>query len=87
MKIQPLLALTAGLLLLGLTSCQEDKAASAAVEQKTCPVSGEPLGSMGDPLVVTHGGVSVKLCCDSCTDKFHADPEKYIAKVKSETGQ
>lgn len=87
MKLQPLIVLSACLLLLGLTSCQEGEVASTTSEQKTCPVSGKPLGSMGDPVAVAHEGVTVKLCCDGCTDKFNADPATYIAKVKAETGQ
>ncbi len=50
---------------------------------KTCPVSGEALGSMGDPVIVVHEGTTVKLCCKSCIKKFEADPEKYTAMVKA----
>ena len=49
---------------------------------KTCPVSGEELGSMGDPVIVEHEGTTVKLCCKSCIKKFNADPEKYTTMVK-----
>ena len=48
----------------------------------TCPVSGEELGSMGDPVIVEHEGTTVKLCCKSCIEDFNADPEKYTAMVK-----
>jgi hypothetical protein len=47
----------------------------------TCPVSGEPLGSMGDPIEVTVQERVVKLCCKGCTKKLEADPEKYLAVV------
>ena len=48
----------------------------------TCPVSGEELGSMGDPVVLDHNGTTVKFCCKSCLPKFNADPEKYLAKLR-----
>lgn len=47
----------------------------------TCPVSGEPLGSMGDPIEVTAQGRAVKLCCKGCSKKFQANPQKYLAVV------
>lgn len=49
---------------------------------KTCVVSGEELGGMGEPVVVKHGEVTVKLCCKSCVDDFNAEPEKFVAKLK-----
>ncbi len=49
---------------------------------KTCPVSGEELGSMGEPVIVEHGGTTVKLCCKSCIEDFNKDPGKYTAMVK-----
>ncbi|MFT5470770.1 MAG: hypothetical protein ACI8UO_005901 [Verrucomicrobiales bacterium] len=49
---------------------------------KTCVVSGEELGSMGEPVIVKHGEVTVKLCCKSCIDDFNAEPEKFVAKLK-----
>lgn len=49
---------------------------------KTCVVSGEELGSMGKPVKVEHDGEVAYLCCDSCTEKFEADPAKYLAKLK-----
>lgn len=51
--------------------------------QKTCPVSGEPLGSMGAPIRKEVDGKVVFLCCKSCTKKFDADPQKYAAMVES----
>ena len=46
-----------------------------------CAVSGEELGSMGDPIVIVHEGREIKFCCSGCEPKFEADPAKYIAKV------
>jgi hypothetical protein len=48
---------------------------------KTCLVSGEDLGSMGDPVVIVHEGQQIKFCCDSCLPKFEKDPAKYLSKL------
>jgi hypothetical protein len=71
-----------------LTSCSDDTTASATPAADgypltTCPVSGEALGSMGDPVVMTHEGTEVRLCCAQCKPKFEADPAKYVAIVKA----
>lgn len=66
---------------------QETKpAAEAKTEWKgdpytvtTCPVSGEKLGSMGDPISQRVEGREVKLCCKGCISKLEADPAKFIA--------
>jgi YHS domain-containing protein len=50
-------------------------------EQKTCPVTDEPLGSMGKPVKVTYKGRRIFLCCAGCKKKFRADPEKYLKKL------
>jgi YHS domain-containing protein len=52
-----------------------------AEEQKVCPVSGDPLGSMGKPYKVTVLGREVFLCCQGCESQIKADPEKYLAKL------
>ena len=48
---------------------------------ETCLVSGEKLGSMGDPVVIVHEGRQIKFCCDSCPPKFEKDPAKYLSKL------
>lgn len=53
---------------------------------KTCVVSGEDLGSMGDPLVIWHQvegqpDREVRLCCERCEGRFNSNPEKYLAKL------
>ena len=48
-----------------------------------CIVSGEKLGSMGDPVVVVQDGQEIKFCCDKCPPKFEADPAKYLSKLES----
>jgi hypothetical protein len=75
--------LLSGLLLAGLTLASCDKKTEGnGYPLTTCVVSGEALGSMGDPVVLTHEGREVRLCCDSCIPKFNADPAKYLEKLK-----
>lgn len=47
----------------------------------TCIVSGEKLGSMGDPIILIHEGREVRFCCQGCVGTFKADPAKYLAKA------
>ena len=47
----------------------------------TCVVSGEKLGEMGDPVVVTRDGVEIHLCCKNCIKELDADPKKFEAMV------
>ena len=49
----------------------------------TCLVSGEKLGEMGDPVVFTHEGQEIKLCCKSCKPKFDKAPATYLKKLES----
>ena len=51
--------------------------ASTAAEQKVCPVSRQPLGSMGEPVAVEVGGQTVYVCCAGCINALKADPAKY----------
>lgn len=52
-----------------------------AEAQKTCPVSGEPLGSMGTPIKLTLNGESAFICCKSCRKKAESDPAAMLKKV------
>ena len=52
--------------------------------QKTCPVTGEELGSMGKPVPVTVKGETVYVCCRGCAAKAQADPDKTLAAVAAE---
>lgn len=47
----------------------------------TCPVSGEPLGSMGPPLVRVYGGREVRLCCDGCVSDFESDMAAHWGQI------
>jgi len=53
---------------------------------KTCIVSDEPLGSMGDAVAYVHRAAGkpdrvIFLCCEGCTDDFKADPAKFLKKL------
>lgn len=50
--------------------------------QGDCPVSSEPLGSMGAPIRKEVDGKVAFLCCKSCVKKFDADPAKYFAMLE-----
>ncbi len=60
--------------------------ARASYPLKTCLVSGEALGSMGDAIAYVHHVAGkpdrvVFFCCEGCTDDFKADPAKFLKKV------
>lgn len=54
-----------------------------AMAQKICPVSGEPLGSMGPPLKVTVDGKSLFICCEGCREDAEKNFADHIAKLES----
>ncbi|MHC4142234.1 MAG: heavy metal-binding domain-containing protein [Planctomycetota bacterium] len=47
----------------------------------TCPVTGQELGSMGNPVVLLHGGREVRFCCKGCIQRFEKDATKYFAQM------
>ncbi len=47
----------------------------------TCPVSGEKLGAMGEPVIKVIDGREFRFCCLSCPPKFEKDPGKYLGRV------
>lgn len=53
----------------------------AARAQAICPVSEEPLGSMGVPVKVAVKGRDVFICCEGCRKMLERDAEKYLAKL------
>ena len=57
----------------------EDRA--KAETQKMCPVSNEPLGSMGTPIKVTIEGRDVFVCCEGCVDELKKNFAKYEGKL------
>jgi len=51
----------------------------AAVAQRTCPVTGDLLGSHGKPLKVQVPGGSVFVCCDGCEKDLRTAVSKHVA--------
>jgi YHS domain-containing protein len=49
---------------------------------ETCAVSGDTLGSMGEPLDLVYDNHLVRLCCAGCIKAFEEDPEKYMGMVQ-----
>ena len=87
--------LTAAVGLFALVSCKPaadnaesgTAAASDNYPLKTCVVSGEPLGGMGEPVVYQHEGTTVKFCCENCIDDFKKDPAPYLKKLADASGK
>ena len=48
---------------------------------KTCVVSGDKLGEMGKPYVLSKDGQEYQLCCKGCLDEFNKDSAKFAKKV------
>lgn len=57
------------------------KDAASVQKQRSCPVSGELLGTMGAPIKVDVNGQQVWLCCGGCKESLLEDPERYLAKL------
>jgi len=60
--------------------------ARASYPLKTCLVSDEALGSMGEAAPYIHRVAGqpdrvVFVCCEGCIDDFKANPAKFLAKV------
>lgn len=53
----------------------------AAYPLENCAVSGEPLGSMGEPIDYFANGTLVRLCCENCIETLESDPDTYVTKV------
>ena len=58
---------------------EQQLAAAAIARQKICPVSGKPLGSMGDPVAVDVNGQKLYVCCAGCVEAVKSNPTKYAA--------
>ena len=61
----------------------EETAAAKPYTLDVCIVSGEKLGSMGEPITIVHEGQEIKFCCDSCPPKFKKDPAKFLGKLEA----
>lgn len=67
----------------GLAKLTEQERKSA-LKQGVCPVTSQPLGSMGKPPLIKVNGQEVFLCCAGCEEEIRNEPEKYLAKVNSQ---
>lgn len=54
---------------------------------KTCPVSGEGLGTMGKPYSFVKDGQEVKLCCKGCLKDFEKEPAKYLKEISEKAAK
>jgi len=54
---------------------------SASYPLKTCVVSGEELGAMGDRVAYSYDGTEVQFCCPDCIKEFEKDPAPFLAKI------
>jgi YHS domain-containing protein len=84
-KTLTLVLLALGTLCLGMTSAQAaDKKVKLKVKpypMDTCIVSGEKLGSMGDPVVFAEGDQEIAICCAGCKKDFLKDKKASLAKI------
>lgn len=77
----------ASLVLVGCKCPFKKSEKSMAMEQTTCPVSGQPIDKKYHTV---YKGKTVYFCCPNCPPIFEKNPEKYIDKLpqfKSETPQ
>lgn len=51
-------------------------------EKGVCIVTGNKLGSMGDPVSFQHEGKTYKVCCAPCIKKFNKNPQQYLDEDK-----
>lgn len=70
-------------------TAQEQKPEKAAADKRigdpyplgTCPISGEELGAMGEPVIKLYEGREVRFCCESCPPDFEKDLAKSLADL------
>jgi YHS domain-containing protein len=48
---------------------------------KTCIISGDKLGEMGEPFRYVYKGQEIKFCCKNCLKDFNKSPEKYLKQI------
>ena len=50
--------------------------------QRYCPVTLEPLGSMGTPIFVSIGEQKIAICCEGCRGSLEKEPDKYLGELE-----
>lgn len=63
------------------TSSDSSTTSSVPAGEDVCIVSGEKLGSMGEPVTIEHNGRTVRFCCKSCVKQFQENPDEYLKKL------
>ena len=54
---------------------------------KSCPISGEDLGSMGGPIDYVIANQLVRLCCTGCVSAFYKNPAPHLASLREARGK
>ena len=80
-RLTRFLGITCITLLLGACATPKSAAGVKPYPLKVCLVTGNDLDSMGDTRVEVYNGQELRFCCGPCVRKFHANPEKYLAKL------
>ena len=78
----PLLAALLSLGLAGAASAADQADQPKPYPLTVCSVSGEKLGSMGEPKRIVYEGREIKFCCPNCEKTFRKDPAKYLKKIE-----
>jgi hypothetical protein len=82
MKTKSILTILASLFLAACaTSNSTNTGGVKPYPLKTCIVTGNDLGSMGDEQRLVYQGREIKFCCEPCVGKFQKNPAKYLAKL------
>lgn len=48
---------------------------------KTCLVSGDELGGMGETVNALYGDRLIRFCCKGCVKSFNKNPSKFLPKL------
>jgi len=73
--------LMVSVLVLALPAVAQPVSDAASYALKTCPVSGQELGAMGDPVVKEIAGRQVAFCCEGCVAPYEEDVDAYSAQI------
>jgi YHS domain-containing protein len=66
----------------GLAEDTKPEAKAKPYTLKTCIISGDKLGEMGEAYSFVYKGREIKLCCKSCLKDFNKEPAKYVKKIE-----
>jgi len=76
-----ILVLFTTLVFSGTASARHWEHKKGEVINNTCPVMGGKVDK-DTPYKAEYKGKTIGFCCAGCVEKFEADPEKYMAKLK-----